>query len=73
MQSEELELVKCCAMMLCLIGITAACTQDSTTHRTDDSAVPPRRLSSSFPAGCKQLAGAHCASSWLEKLPKGIH
>lgn len=62
MQSEELELVKCCAKMLRLTGVTAACTQDSTTHCMGDSAVP-HRPASSFPAGHKQLAGAHCASS----------
>ena len=63
MQSEELELVKCCAMMLPLTGVTAAGTRDGTTHHMDDLAVPPCQLTRSFPAGCKQLAGAHCASS----------
>ena len=63
MQSEELELVKCRATMLRLTGVTAAGTRDGTTHRMDDSAMPPCQLTRSFPVGCKQLAGAHCASS----------
>lgn len=72
MQSEELERVKCCAKMLRLTGVTAACTQEGTTQRTDDSAVPHRPASRSQAASRGSL-GIKLTMLQLEKLPKRIH